>query len=315
MRRVEISGYGGPEILRVAEAPEPEPGPGECLLEVHAVGVNPVDWKIRDGQLRWVLGLDFPYVPGGDLCGRVIRAGPGVEEVGEGDWLFGTVDPRRGGAYAERAVLPVDRAAPKPGALDPAEAVALPIPGVTALEGLREKGGLGPGGEALVIGASGGVGHLAVQVARCLGASATGVCSTRNVAWVEELGAEEVIDYTRRDYAREERDFDVVLDAVAVRSYWACRSLLGRGGTYVTTVPGPAFFPAVPLAPLFGHRARTLIARPRREVLAELGAWAEEGRLVPRVEDELPLEEAAGAHARSEEGRVRGKLVLRAGGT
>lgn len=311
MRRVQIDGYGGPGALRMAEADEPRPAAGECLVEVHAAGVNPVDWKIRAGQARWVLGLDFPYVPGSDLCGRVAECGAGVERFEAGDWVLGSADPRRGGAYAERAVLPEGRAARKPDGLSPAEAAALPIPGATALQGLRDHGRLGEGDRALVIGASGGVGHLAVQVARCLGGRAAGVCSTRNLGWVRELGADEVIDYTRRAYTEEEADFEVVLDAAAVQSYWSCRRLLASGGTYVTTVPGASFFAALPLAPLLGHRARTFLADPRTEELALLGRWAEQGRLRPRIERELPLEEAASAHERSETGRVRGKLILR----
>lgn len=306
-----MDGYGGPEVLRTDDAPEPVPAEGECLVEVHAAGVNPVDCKIRDGRFRWGLRLDLPYVPGSDLCGRVVECGPGVERFGAGDWVVGSVDPRRGGAYAERAVLPADRAAPRPESLSPAEAAALPIPGTTALQGLRDHGRLAEGDEALVIGASGGVGHLAVQVARRLGARATGVCSGRNAGWVRELGAERVIDYTGRDYAEDEADFDVVLDAVAARSYWSCRSLLAAGGAYVTTVPGASFAAAFPLAPLFGHRVRTFLADPRPAVLARLGRWADAGELHPRVELELPLEAAAAAHERSESGRVRGKLVLR----
>lgn len=311
MRRVEVRGYGGPEAFRVAEADEPRPGPEECLVEVHAAGLNPVDWKLAGGAFRWVQPLDFPHVPGADLCGRVVETGRAVDAFEAGDWLVGSIDPRRGGAFAERAAVPAGRATQKPGGLSPAGAAALPIPGATALQGLRDHGRMREGDHALVIGASGGVGHLAVQVARSLGGRATGVCSTRNVEWVEELGAAEVVDYTRRDYAAGEADFDVVLDAVAVRSYWSCRSLLAPGGTYVTTVPGPSFAAAFPLAPLFGHRARTFLADTRREELATLGRWAEEGDLRPRVEREYRLEEAGAAVERSRSGRVRGKLVLR----
>lgn len=303
--------YGGPEVLRAADLPEPEPSGGECLVEVHAAGVNPVDYKIREGRFRWGLRLGLPYVPGSDLCGRVVERGPDVSRFAPGDWIVGSVDPRRGGAYAELAVLPVDRAAPKPESLGPAEAAALPIPGTTALQGFRDHGRLEEGDSVLVIGASGGVGHLAVQIARRLGARVTGVCSGGNAEWVRELGADRVVDYTRRDYTEEDADFDVVLDAVAVQSYWGCQSLLAAGGTYVTTVPGPSFVAAFPLAPLFGHRVRTFLADPNPEDLARLGRWADEEGLSPRIEREFPLEAASAAHERSESGRVRGKLVLR----
>lgn len=311
MRCVQMDAYGGPEVLRTVDLPKPEPAAGECLVEVHAAGVNPVDCKIREGRFRWAVRPDRPYVPGSDLCGRVVECGPSVQRFAPDDWIMGSVDPRRGGAYAERAVLPADRAARKPERLTPAEAAALPIPGTTALQGLRDHGRLDEGDEALVIGASGGVGHLAVQVARRLDARVTGVCSGRNTAWVRELGAERVIDYTERDYTLNDADFDVVLDAVAVQSYGSCRSLLADGGTYVTTVPGASFVAAFPLAPLFGHRARTFLADPNPEDLSRLGYWAEAGTLQPQVEQEYPLESASAAHERSESGRVRGKLVLR----
>lgn len=303
--------YGGPEVLRTADLPAPEPTGAECLVEVHAAGLNPVDCKIREGRFRWVLPLGLPYVPGSDLCGRVVERGPDVSRFAPGDWIVGSVDPRRGGACAELAVLPVDRAAPKPQRLTPAEAAALPIPGTTALQGFRDHGRLTEGDSVLVIGASGGVGHLAVQVARRLGARVTGVCSGRNADWVRELGAERMVDYTRRHYTDEDADFDVVLDAVAVQSYWSCKSLLAAGGTYVTTVPGPSFVAAFPLAPLFGHRVRTFLADPNPRDLAQLGRWADEEVLRPRIEREFPLEAASAAHELSESGRVRGKLVLR----
>ncbi len=303
--------YGGPEALRATDLPEPEAAGAECLVEVHAAGVNPVDCKIREGRFRWGLRLNLPYVPGSDLCGRVVGRGPDVSRFAPGDWIVGSVDPRRGGSYAELAVVPVDRAARKPESLAPAEAAALPIPGTTALQGFRDHGRLEEGDSVLVIGASGGVGHLAVQIARRLDARVVGVCSGRNADWVRELGADRVVDYTRRDYTEEDVDFDVVFDTVAVQSYWSCQSLLAAGGTYVTTVPALSFAAAFPLAPLFGHRVRSFLADPNPEDLARLGRWADEEELRPRIEREYPLEAASAAHERSESGRVRGKLVLR----
>ena len=277
-----------------------------------------MDWKIRRGDLRLILWLRFPYIPGGDIAGEVVEVGPGVTRFKPGDAVVAFVDLKRGGGYAELAVVKESAAALKPGSLSFVEAASLPIAGVTALQALRDVGGLKDGGSVLINGGAGGVGHFAVQIARALGATVTATCGPSNVAFVESLGADTVIDYSREDFTRRPERYDVVFDAVAKSSFPACRHLLKPGGTYVTTLPGPGifFWAAVQsTAGLFGRakRAKFLMVRPEGADLAFLGQLADQGRLRPTLGRTFPLERAREAHDESERGHTRGKIVLEVG--
>ena len=199
-----------------------------------------------------------------------------------------------------------------------AEAASLPIAGGTALQALRDLGGLKAGGSALINGGAGGVGHFAVQIARALGATVTATCGPSNVSFVASLGADTVIDYSREDFTRRPERYDVVFDAVARSSFSACRHLLKPGGTYVTTLPGPGvfFWAAVQLtAGLFGRpkRAKFLIVQPKGADLAYLGQLADQDRLRPTISRTYPLDRAREAHDESERGHTRGKIVLEVG--
>ncbi|MGP0069718.1 MAG: NAD(P)-dependent alcohol dehydrogenase [Isosphaeraceae bacterium] len=318
MKAIVIDGYGGSDLLRLDERPEPRPSAGEILVKVHASGVNPVDRKIRRGDLRLILWLRFPYIPGGDIAGEVVAVGPGVTRFKPGDAVVAFVDLKRGGGYAELAVVKESAAAPKPGSLSFAEAASLPIAGVTPLQALRDVGGLKDGGSALINGGAGGVGHFAVQIARALSATVTATCGPSSVAFVESLGADTVIDYSREDFTHRPERYDVVFDAVAKSSFPACHHLLKPGGTYVTTAPGPGFFVSAAVqsaAGLFGRakRARFLVVRREGSDLAFLGQLADQGRLRPTLGRTYPLERAREAHDESERGHVRGKIVLKVG--
>jgi NADPH:quinone reductase-like Zn-dependent oxidoreductase len=318
MKAIIIDGYGGSDRLRLAEQPDPRPDAGEILVRVHAAAVNPVDWKIRRGELRLFVRLRFPYIPGGDIAGEVVGVGPGASRFQPGEAVVAFVDPRRGGGYAELAAVKESAAALKPRSLGFAEAAALPIAGGTALQALRDVAGLGEGGSVLINGGAGGVGHFAVQIAKALGAKATATCGPSHVAFVESLGADAVIDYSREDFTRRTERFDVVFDAVAKSSFGACRHLLEPGGTYVTTLPDPGvlFWGAVQsIAGLLGRaqRAKFLMVRPEGADLAFLGQLADQGRLRPILDRTLPLERAREAQDASEGGHVQGKIVLEIG--
>ena len=207
---------------------------------------------------------------------------------------------------------------PQTGALSFVEAASLPIAGVTALQALRDVGGLKDGGSALINGGAGGVGHFAVQIAKAFGATVAATCGPSSVAFVESLGADTVIDYSREDFTRRPERYDMVFDAVARSSFPACRHLLKPGGTYVTTLPGPGtlFWSAVQSAAgLFGRakRAKFLMVRPEGADLAFLGQLADQGRLRPILGRTFPLERAREAHDESERGHTRGKIVLEVG--
>ncbi len=346
MKAIVIDGYGGSDRLRFCEQPDPRPGAGEIVVRVHGAGVNPVDWKIRQGHLRLFLRLRFPYVPGCDVAGEVVEAGTGATRFKPGDAVVAFVDPARGGGYAELAVVSESAAALKSPSLSFAEAASLPVAAVTALQALRDAGGLRAGGSALINGAAGGVGHFAVQIAKALGAATTGTCGPSNVAFVASLGADVVIDYSRNDFTwrperygalfgavavafggdlvsdhsrddftRRPERYDVIFDAVAMSSFGACRHLLNSGGAYVTTLPGPdvLFWGAVQAAArIFWHakQARFVMVRRDGADLAFLGRLADEGRLRPTLARTFPLEHARDAQELSEQGHTRGKIVL-----
>jgi NADPH:quinone reductase-like Zn-dependent oxidoreductase len=315
MKAIVIDGYGGPDRMRLEERPGLAPGPGELLVDVRAASVNPVDWKIRRGELRLFLWLSFPYIPGGDVAGEVAAVGPGATRFKAGDAVAAFVDLRRGGGYAERAVVKESAAALKAASLNFVEAATLPIAGCTALQGLRDHGGLREGGSALIIGGSGGVGHFAVQIGKALGATVAATCGPSNVDFVRSLGADRVIDYSREDFTHLPERYDVIFDTVARSSFAACRDRLNPGGVYVTTLPSPVtlFWGAVQsVAQLFGRarRAKLMWVRQDGADLAFLGELADRGKLRPTIFRTFPLEKAAEAHALSEEGHVRGKIVL-----
>jgi NADPH:quinone reductase-like Zn-dependent oxidoreductase len=315
MKAIVIDGYGGSDRLRLAERPEPTPGAGELLVDVRAASVNPVDWKIRRGDLRAFLWLRFPYIPGGDVAGEVAAVGAGVSRFKPGDPVVAFVDLKRGGGYAGRAVVAESAAALKAEALGFAEASTLPIAGCTALQALRDHGRLRDGGSVLINGGAGGVGHFAVQIARAMGATVTATCGPSNVEFVRSLGAHRVIDYSRADFTRLDDGYNVIFDAVAKSSFAACRDRLKPGGAYVTTLPNPGtlFSGAVQsVAGLFGpaRQAKFMWVRPEGSDLAFLGGLAEKGLLKPTIARTFPLELAREAHDLSEQGHVRGKIVL-----
>ena len=318
MKAIIIDSYGGSDRLRLVDRPDPSPEAGAVLVKVRAAAVNPVDWKIRRGELRPILWLRFPYIPGGDIAGEVVAVGPGVTRFKPGDAVVAFVDMKRGGGYAELAVVNESAAALKSQSLSFAEAASLPIAGVTALQALRDAGRLREGGSAMIHGGAGGVGHFAVQIAKAMGARVTATCGPSNVAFVESLGADSVIDYTKEEFPRRPDRYDVVFDAVAKSSFPACRHLLEPGGAYVTTLPGPGvlFWSAVQSAAgLFGpaKRAKFLIVRPEGSDLEFLGRLADQGRLRPALALTVPLERAREAQEASEAGHARGKIVLEIG--
>lgn len=315
MKAIAIDSYGGAERLQMRDLPEPRPRADEVLVRVRAAAVNPLDWKIREGELRFLLWPSFPYVPGTDIAGEVVAVGPRVSGFEPGDAVVAFVDARRGGGYAELAATRANATALKPQSLSFAEAASLPVAGCTALQALRDLGKITTGSRVLVLGGAGGVGHFAVQIAKALGATASATCGPSNIDFVRGLGADTIIDYSREDVTRLPERYDVIFDAVAKSSFAACRDLLMPGGTYVTTLPGLGlvFWAGLQtIVGLFGpaKRARLIMVRPNGNDLAFLGRLADEGKLRPEVSTVLPLDRAGAAQEASRAGHARGKIVL-----
>ncbi len=319
MHAVVIKAYGSSENLTVVDLKEPTPGPQDVLIRVRAAGVNPVDWKIRSGMLKFVLWLKFPFIPGFDISGDIEAIGSAVTKFKPGDAVYAMLGPPLGGGYAEFAVAPESAVARKAESQSYIEAASMPVAALTALQGLRDLGGLKAGQTALINGASGGVGSFAVQIARALGARVTGVCGPKNVDLVRKLGVDQVVDYTTEDFIAAGNTYDVILDAVAKSSFASCRKILAPAGAYVTTLPGVDVMVqgmvVLPLLRLIGQRQRALIlmAKARSQDLEYLADLADAGKLKPIIDRVYPLDQARAAHDQSETERTRGKIVLELG--
>ncbi|MFG2916528.1 NADP-dependent oxidoreductase [Kitasatospora sp. NPDC048298] len=304
MKAIAINRYGGPEVVEYTDLPDPKVGPDSVLVEVRAAGVNPVDWKVRDGALDGILDAHFPLVMGWDVAGVVRAVGGAVTEFAPGDEVFGYVrkDAVEHGTYAELVSAPVRTLARKPAALDWAQSGGLPLAGLTALQSLRALR-LAEGETVLVHAAAGGVGHLAVQLARAAGARVIGTAAERNHDFLRGLGADPVL------YGEGLADR---VRALAPDGVDAALDLVGHGAVRVSAelVADPGRIASVADFGVKAVGGRYVWVRPDAGGLAELAALADDGRLTVAVASTFPLAQAASAQALSAEGRTRGKIVL-----
>ena len=313
--------YGSADVLELRDVEEPQPGDDELLIRVHAAGVDPGVCHLMTGlpYLVRVMGFGFRKpkirIRGSDAAGTVEAAGRNVTQLKEGDPVYGTCD----GSFAEYACAKAERFAPKPANLSFEQAAAVPISGMTALNGLRDAGKLQPGQKVLIIGAAGGVGSYAVQLAKAFGAAVTGVCSTSKAELVRAIGADEVIDYTREDFTDGTRQFDLILDTAGRRPLSRLRRALTPQGTLVI-VGGEGGdrwlggFQRQIFAPLRSRfteqKLLGLISKERRQDLLTLKDLIEAGKLTPVIDRTYPLSEAPQAIRYLEQGHARGKVVL-----
>jgi NADPH:quinone reductase-like Zn-dependent oxidoreductase len=304
MRAVTQSALGGPEVLELTEIARPVPRVGEVLVRVRAAGVNPVDHMNRRTGL---FSGEPPFVLGWDVSGEIAAVGPGVTIHAPGDEVFGLLPfPYRGGAYAEYAVAPARALVAKPPALDHVHAAALPLAGLTAWQALVETAGVGVGTRVLITGASGGVGHLAVQIAAARGAHVTGLASARSLDAVRSHGAHDVLDYRTTDFATVLADLDVVFELVGDDYPLRAVSTLRPGGILVSALP-QSLAPAAGSAAARGVRLAGLFVESDRLGMTALVDLVEAGSLRPVVAATFPLAEASRAHADAHAG---GKIVL-----
>jgi len=312
MKAVVIDEFGSSSVLQVRDIPRPEIEPDQILVEVHAASVNPIDWKIRDGMMGARYGEDFPMVLGLDASGVVVKVGDEVTAFKEGDEVFARSDNGAGKCYAEYVALNPETVALKPAVLSHVEAAAVPLAGLTPLYGLRDCADLQAGDRVLIIGASGGVGVFAVQIAKLMGADITAVCSTANVDLVRELGADRVIDYTQEEVLQAGDDYDVIYDAVGVQTYESARPALKEDGVYLTLVPVPGIDFFIPGQTEHARGKGYFVAwTPHAADLEILSQWVQDGKLRPVIDSEYALDEIRDAHERSQTLRARGKIVIR----
>ncbi len=321
MRAIVQDKYGSTNVLELQEVARPEIGEDDVLIRVRAAGVDPGVWHLITGLPYLVrlagYGIRAPKtrVRGSDVAGTVEEVGPSVTRFQPGDEVFGTCD----GAFAEYASAREERLALKPATLTFEQAAAVATSGFTALQGLRDRGEVQAGQKVLVIGASGGVGTSAVQIARAFGAEVTGVCSTRNVDLVRSIGADHVIDYTRDDFADGAQSYDVILDTAGNRPLSLLRRALTRRGTLVIVgAEGGGrwigavgrTFKALLLSPFVGQSLRAFISKETGDDLDALKQLVEAGQLAPVIDRTYALNEAPEAIAYIAEGHARGKVVV-----
>lgn len=318
MRAVLLPKFGDMDVMQITDVALPAIGAGDVLVAVHAVSINPRDWMIRAGTYPFRRTLPkLPFVLGSDVAGVVVRVGSKVEGWTEGDEVFAMVPTTYGfGAFADFAAVPAAALARKPTTVSFVEAAAVPLAALTALQAIRDDGRMKRGARVVVVGASGGVGHYGVQIARALGASTVvGVCSARNADLVRNLGADRVIDYRSEEFPdilAGDEPYDLVFDAIGRHSLSKCRRYMTRRGAYVTTVPsaGSVFDAVRTFVWRFRRTARIVLVRSSGDDLSLLATWMESGALRSVIDQTAPLEEVKDLLAHSRTFRTRGKNVL-----
>jgi NADPH:quinone reductase-like Zn-dependent oxidoreductase len=310
MRAMCYRTYGGP--LEPVELETPTPKAGQILIRARHCSVNPVDWKMASGKYRLIMPVKLPAVPTYDVSGEVSALGPDVTSFQVGDRVHARVAGGTGSASAEYVIAGIDVATKVPANMPLDVAAALPLAGMTALQGLRNEARLpmkGATEKVLIVGASGGVGHLGVQIARSTGATVTGVCSSKNAAMVLELGAHEVIDYSKPDAFRDKGPWDVILDCVGgPPSAWTDK--LVPDGRFVSCLPGGSVFARAMLNPFTSRRVRAVMLKSNAADLAVLDALFDKKALRVIIDSRFPLSKMNDAWTRSQSGRSAGKIVV-----
>jgi NADPH:quinone reductase-like Zn-dependent oxidoreductase len=306
MKAVRIHTYGGSEVLVYEDVARPEAAAGEVLLRIHAAGVNPADWKTRSGPAR--SGAMLPMILGWDVSGAIEALAPDVTEFHEGDAVYGMIRfPQAGATYAEYVAAPVAHLAHKPATIDHIHAAAVPLAGLTAWQALFEKAHLTAGQTVLILGAAGGVGHLAVQLAKSQGAYVLGTASTRNIEFLHRIGVDQAIDYTTTVLETAVRNVDVVFDTVGGEARERSLRVIKQGGTLVSIVFGR---PSAEQTAA-GVNVQGMLVQPNAAQLGQIARLIDAGKVYITVDTVLPLADARKAHELSETHRTRGKIVLR----
>ena len=307
MKAVVVHEYGGPEVLKYEDAPKPEPKENEILVRVVAAGVNPVDGLIRSGKYAKFFNTALPLIPGYDIAGVVEKTGVKIDKFKIGDAVYAYIDLKKGGGYAEYALVTEKEAAPKPKSAGFAEAAAVPVVALTAWQALVDTAKLSAGQSVLIHGGSGGVGSFAIQFAKLRGAKVIATASTRNQDLLKQLGADVTIDYTKQKFEEVAKDVDVVLETVGKDTLARSYGVVKKGGILVSLL-GP---PDQAELDWHGIRGSALGVEPNSAELAEIGKLIDEKKIKVIVSETFPLAEAAKAQQQADTGHTRGKIVLK----
>ena len=307
MNAIRMHSYGGPEVLQYEDAPRPQLRKDEVLIRVHAAGVNPLDWKVRAGLSNGTVQHKLPLIPGWDVSGVVDEVGAGASQFKKGDEVIAMADPTRDGAYGDYIAVCEAALAPKPKSLHHVRAAAVPLSALTAWRSLFYLGHLQSGQRILIHGASGGVGHFVVQLAKWKGAHVLATASTKNQELLRKLGANETIDYTSQKFEEVAEKVDLVLDTIGGDTQQRSWRVLNKGGALVSLVQ----LPSEQKARRFGVRGILCSVQPDGVQLSKIAELIDSAKLKPIIDRILPLSEARRAHELSQNGHIRGKIVLR----
>jgi NADPH:quinone reductase-like Zn-dependent oxidoreductase len=309
MRAIVYDDYGDASVLHCQRIAVPERITGQVLIEVHATSVNPIDYRLRRGEMKVILPGGFPRVPGYDVAGVVVDCEDG-DPLNPGDRVMAFLRHARGGACAEYASCAIDAAVKLPASMSMDEAAAIPLAGTTALQSLRDHGQMQSGEHVLVNGASGGVGMFAVQIAKAYGCYVTAVASGHNESFCRSLGADEFFDYEKVDFTQTKEHWDIIFDAAGKSGYWNSRSVMNQQARYVSTEPDIQGMLMTVLTWPFSKSGTVMLARPRASDLQELVQLHEAGQLKVTIDSRFDFLQAADAHRRVETGVDHGKVVI-----
>ena len=307
MKAIQIHSYGGTETLRYEDTPTPTPGPRDVLVRVHAAGVNPLDWKIREGHLAQMIPLEMPLILGWDVSGVVERVGAQVTEFTPGDEVYSRPAINRPGAYAEYIAIDASELARKPAKLSHREAAGVSLAGITAWQALFDHGGLEAGQRVLIHAGAGGVGGFAIQLAKHAGAHVISTGSAKSAELIQGYGADQFIDYKTQRFEEVAGPVDLVFDTIGGETQARSVPLLAdKKGRLVSIVQPPD---EKALAAI-GASGSFLMIEPNAEVLRKLAALIDDGKLVVTIDSAFPLTQAKLAHERSQSGHAKGKIIL-----
>lgn len=309
MKAAQYNAYGGPDVLEIRDVPGPTPGDAQLLVRVHAASINPFDITIMSGMFKDMMPLSFPTTPGGDFAGVVTAVGKGVIDFAVGDKVYGSANRVNGGSgsFAEQAVANAANTALKPKNITFVEAAALPLVGASAVQALEEHIKLKHGQKILIHGGAGGIGHIAIQLAKVIGAYVATTVGTRDVVFAKELGADEVIDYRTQIFETVLTDFDAVFDMVGGEVATKSFRVLKRGGILVSMLGQPD----EELAKKHGVTAMGQGTKTDTQHLQRLTELVDSGKIKVHVEKTFPLEQVRAAFHFKEDGHPRGKVVLK----
>jgi len=310
MKAAYINQYGGPENIIIGELPDPVPSKDQVLIRIMACSVNPVDWKVREGRLKFLSGKKFPLIVGSEISGIIEAVGPGAGDFKPGDRVFAGLS-HKGGGSAELVAVNKGNVSRIAAGLGFADASTMAIAGMTPMQAFTLHYKVRPGDEVLVNGASGGVGMYAVQIAKILGARVTAVCSSRNADFVRELGADEVIDYNAEDFRKRSDAFHVILDAASNAFLPDVKNCLKKGGMLIKlNLSFKSLFLGFWTRYFADRKLKMILVKNRREDLQWLMDQIIQGKIKIHTEKTYSLDQVREAHEYSETGRVRGKLVV-----